>query len=157
MNRQTRWNPFEEMFSFQRDIDQLFNRFWADAPRGQAQTQPQPQPWTSSLQVQATEQGWRMDVPLPGINPEHVVLEVAGNNLSIRAEEPGDGHGTARHVRYDQTITLPPFLDVEKISAAHRHGLLQLTIPLKESVKPRRLQIRAEADHPVEAKQLANA
>jgi HSP20 family protein len=138
MNGLTRWSPFEEMFSFQRDVDQLFNRFWNDAPARARSAQP----WSSTMQVNASEQGWRIDVPLPGINPEHVVLEVAGNTLSIRAEEPGEGTNE-KQVRYEQTITVPPFLDVENISATHRHGLLQLTVPLKESVKPRRVQIEA--------------
>lgn len=154
MTRQTRWNPFEEMFTFQRDMDRLFNRFWTDAPR--AQQAPQ-QPWSSTLQVNATDQGWQVDVPLPGINPDHVVLEAAGNTLSIRAEEPGDGAGGERRIRYDQTVTVPPFLDVERISATHRHGLLQLTIPLKESVKPRRVQIQAGRAEPSDRKQLTNA
>ena len=42
--------------------------------------------------------------------------------------------------RYEQTLTIPQFLDTKKISASHRHGLLQLTLPLKESVKPRRVE-----------------
>ncbi|MBA2603350.1 MAG: hypothetical protein H0U94_07170 [Acidobacteria bacterium] len=37
-------------------------------------------------------------------------------------------------------MTIPQFLDTKKISASHRHGLLQLTLPLKESVKPRRVE-----------------
>ena len=67
-------------------------------------------------------------------------LEAAGNTLSIRAEVPqGDGRGN--QVRYQQTLTVPQFLDIEKLSAKHEHGMLQLTLPLKESVKPRRIQI----------------
>ena len=44
-------------------------------------------------------------------------------------------------MRYEQTLTVPQFLDLDKISASYRHGMLQLTLPLKESVKPRRIQI----------------
>lgn len=142
MTRQSRWNPFEEMFSFQRDIDQLFNRFWTDAPR---MAQP---PLSSSLQVNATDQGWRVDVPLPGIDPQHVVLEASGNSLSIRAEEPGEGDTAPRRLLYEQTVTVPPFLDVDKISATHQHGLLRLSIPLKESVKPRRVPIQGGQAQP---------
>jgi hypothetical protein len=32
------------------------------------------------------------------------------------------------------------------ISASHRHGMLQLTLPVKESVKPRRIQIDGVTD-----------
>ena len=79
-----------------------------------------------------------------------VGLEAAGNTLSIRAEVPSDG-GNANSTRYEQTFTVPQFLDLEKVSASHRHGMLRLTIPLKEAVKPRRIEISTTGD----AKQLA--
>jgi HSP20 family molecular chaperone IbpA len=56
--------------------------------------------------------------------------------------------------RYEQTVTLPQFLDVDKLSASHRHGMLQLTLPLKESVRPRRIEIASAAE---DRKQLTTA
>jgi hypothetical protein len=43
-----------------------------------------------SFQVNTTDDGWAVDVPLPGVDPKNVNLEVAGTTLTIRAEEPGD-------------------------------------------------------------------
>jgi HSP20 family molecular chaperone IbpA len=43
-----------------------------------------------------------------------------------------------RTTRDEQTLTLPPFLEVDKLSASHRHGMLQLTVPRRESAKRRR-------------------
>lgn len=146
MFEMTRVNPFEQMFNFQREVDRLFNQFWSDLPTRTAVASP------SSFQVNTTEDGWRIDVPLPGIDPAHVTLDVAGNTLSIRAEEPGPDK-KERVVRYEQTLTVPQFLDLDKISASHRHGLLSLTLPLKESVKPRRVQITSGT----EQKKLAGA
>jgi hypothetical protein len=40
-----------------------------------------------------------------------------------------------------QSLTLPQFLNLDAMLAAHRHGMLELTLPLKDSVKPRRIQI----------------
>ncbi len=140
----TRWSPFEEMFNFQREVDRLFNRFWSDLPsRSTAAASP------GSFQVNANDDGWRIDVPLPGVDPKNVKLEVAGNTLSIRAHEPGETTD-APAFQYEQTLTIPQFLDLEKLAASHRHGMLRLTLPLKESVKPRRIEISTE-DH----KQLA--
>src|SRR5581483_1355264 len=130
----TRSNPFEQMFNFQREVDRLFNQFWSDLPTRPAIASP------NAIQVNSTQDGWRIDVPLPGIDPANVSLDVAGNTLSIRAEETGPDKKT-RVVRYEQTVTVPQFLDLDKIAASHRHGLLSLTLPLKESVKPRRVQI----------------
>ena len=94
--------------------------------------------------MNATEDGWRIDIPIPGIDPKDVNLDVAGNTLSIRAEATsGDDRNTSVG-RYEQSFTIPPFLDLEKLSASHRHGMLRLTLPLKDSVKPRRIQIETQ-------------
>lgn len=65
------------------------------------------------FRVHTCNDSWRIDVPLPGIDPQHVELEAAGNS---------------------------------KIGASHRHGMLQLTLPLKENVKPRRIDIEGASD-----------
>ena len=93
----------------------------------------------------AVDDGWRVDVPLPGTDPKDVALEVAGNNLSIRAEVSSEGKDNSV-TRYEQTLVIPQFLDLEKLTATHRHGMLRLTLPLKDSVKPRRVQIETEAE-----------
>lgn len=139
----TRWSPFDDVFNFQREVDRLFNQFWSDLP---TRTAANP---ATSFQVSTTEDGWRIDVPMPGIDPEHVTLEVAGNTLSIRAEVPPEKGNKDRNVaRYEQTLTVPPFLDVDKLTATHRHGMLRLVLPLKESVRPRRVQIDAQHEEP---------
>jgi HSP20 family protein len=74
-----------------------------------------------------------------------VSLEVAGNNLTIRAEGPSEGKDQ-NVLRYEQTLMIPQFLDLERLTASHRHGMLRLTLPLKESVKPRRIQIDTEVE-----------
>jgi HSP20 family protein len=141
----TRWNSFDDVFNFQREVDRLFNQFWTDLPTRTA-TGPSP-----SFHVNQTDEGWRVDVPLPGIDPKDVSLEVAGNNLTIRAEVPSDG-GNTNVSHYEQTLMIPQFLDLEKLTASHRHGMLRLTLPLKESVKPRRVQIET---HMEDQKQLS--
>src|SRR5688572_30768398 len=142
----TRWNPLDDVFSFQREIDRMFNQFWSDLPTRTAAGQ------SPSFQANTTDDGWRIDVPLPGIDPQHVNLEVAGSTLTIRAEEPGEKG--ERALRYEQSFTIPQFLDLEKISASHKHGMLRLTVPLKESVKPRRIQIERQLE---DQRQLAGA
>lgn len=63
--------------------------------------------------------------------------------VSIRAEVPGERKNEPA-TRYEQTLTVPQLLDVDKLTATHRHGMLQLALPLKEHVKPRRVQVAVE-------------
>lgn len=140
----TRWTQYDDIFNFQREVDRLFNRFWSDLPtRTAVSTSP-------AFQVHTTDDGWQVDVPLPGIDPQYVNLEVAGNTLSIRVEVPGDKQREA--FRHEQTLSIPPFLDLEKLQASHQHGMLRLTMPLKDAVRPRRVQIQV----PEEQRQLAS-
>lgn len=131
----TRWSPFDEIFNIQRAVDRLFNDFWSDLPTRPAAAS------SGAFQVNTTDEGWRIDVPLPGIDPEHVALEVAGNTLHIRVEEPDTQKKGSTITRHEHTLTLPQFLDIEHLRATNRFGMLQLTVPLKESVRPRRVQI----------------
>jgi len=134
-------DPFDSFFTLQRVFDRMFNQFWTDLPSRTTNTR-------SSFQVQSDDDRWRIDVPLPGVDPKDVSLEVAGNTLTIRAGQPGtEGRQNARQgYQYEQTLTIPQFLDLERISAAHKHGMLELTVPVKESVKPRRIQIAGVDD-----------
>jgi HSP20 family protein len=118
----------------------MFERFWNELP---ARTAASP---SNGFQVKANEDGWRIDIPIPGIDPKNVALEAAGTTLTIRAVEPGDEKSGNGGVRYEQSFTVPQFLDIERVSASHRHGMLELTLPLKESVKPRRIQIAGTGD-----------
>lgn len=141
----TRWNSVDDFFTFQRQLESVFDQFWSELP-GRTAAGHSP-----SFQVTTTNDGWRVDVPLPGIDPRNVSLDAAGHTVTIRAEQPVSNDAAA--VRYEQSFAVPQFLDVEKISASYRHGMLQLTLPLKDSVKPRRIHIEGVTDQ----KQIASA
>ena len=151
-------NSFDNLFALQREFDRMFNQFWTDLPARPANAQP-------SFQVQSDDHQWRIDVPLPGVDPKDVSVEVAGVTLTIRAGQAKTGSQANRpSYRYEQTMTIPTFLDVERMSATHQHGMLQLTVPVKDSVKPRRIPIAVnderpalEKNHADDRKQLTSA
>lgn len=130
-------NPFDNFFQAQREFDRMFNQFWTDLPARTTNARP-------SFNVSASDDQWRVDVPLAGVDPKNVSLEAAGNTLTIRAVEPKTSD--REEYRYEQTLTIPQFLDLEKISAAHRHGMLELTIPVRDAVKPRKIQISGASE-----------
>ena len=141
----TRWNSVDDFFTLRRQLESVFDQFWNELPdRTAAGHSP-------SFQVTTTDDGWRIDVPLPGIDPQNVNLDAAGHSVTIRGEQPASSNTSA--ARYEQSFAVPQFLDVEKMSASYRHGMLQLTLPLKDSVKPRRIHIEGVTDQ----KQIASA
>jgi len=138
----TRLSRVDDVFNVQREMDRIFNQFWSDLPKQSAAPSS-----SMPFHVNAADDGWRIDVPLPGVDPKHVHLEVAGSTLSIHTDAADDDKD-ANVARYEQTFTIPQFLDLEKLSASHQHGMLRLKLPLKESVKPRRIQIETQDGQP---------
>ena len=146
---QSRWNTLDDIFNFHKEADRLFDQFWNDLPMRTASRT------TIPVQVHADDESWRVDVPMPGIDPQDVTLEVTGNTLTIRADHTDGEKGKGDRLQFEQSVTVPQFLDLEKVSATHRHGMLRLTLPLKESVKPRRIAIERMGEE--EPKQLTTA
>ncbi|MFJ3030336.1 Hsp20/alpha crystallin family protein [Curtobacterium sp. NPDC087080] len=89
-----------------------------------------------------------LDVDLPGIDPGSVDVDVDGSVLTIRAERTlGAPEGSQWLTRERQPgtfvrqLTLGDHLDTARISAAYDNGVLSVTIPVKESAKPRKIDV----------------
>ena len=137
----SRWNSIDDVFNLHREVERLFNQAWSEMPLQRVENASPSFP----LQVRSSDEGWSVNVPLPGIDPKDVKLEVAGNTLTIRAEVPREDKD-APVARYEQSLTVPQFVDLDKLTATHRHGMLHLAMPIKDSVKPRKIEIQAQHD-----------
>jgi len=134
-----RWSPFDDLPALADQFERQLGQ-WSRPSRG-AGIMP-------SVDVVPDENGWRLRVALPGVSPENLEVNLNGQKVHIRANEERDTITT----RFEETVALPDSVDVEKITAMFRHGLLELTLPLKEAVKPHRIEISTETP-----KQLATA
>ena len=91
-----------------------------------------------------------LEFDLPGVSPETIDLDVERNVLTIRAERVsnnGDWQMLANErVRgaYSRQLVLGDNLDLDKIEAAYRNGVLRLVVPVAEKAKPRKIEIQAE-------------
>ncbi|MBM3779886.1 MAG: hypothetical protein FJW23_16890, partial [Acidimicrobiia bacterium] len=87
----TRWNPVDDM-AFQREFDRLFNQIWGGAPTRAAAP-------AASFHVRTLEDGWQVSIPIPGIDPKQVAIDVSGQTLTVHAE-PDRAEGP--YTRFDQ-------------------------------------------------------
>jgi HSP20 family protein len=140
----TRWSPFEELTSLHREVDRLFNRAWGDSPAASTAATA----FVPAIEVASEKDGWNVRLALPGVDPQDVHVEVAGNTLTVRGErrretknEPYMSEIT--YGRFERSLTLPDSIDGEKVTAVYKNGLLELALPLRESVKPRKIEIGA--------------
>jgi HSP20 family protein len=141
----TRWSPFEELTSLHREMDRLFGRAFGDvqaAPTSQAAFAP-------AIEVASDKDGWNVRLALPGVEPKDVHIEVAGNTLTVKGERRPETKNEPymteiTYGRFERTLQLPESIDGEKVLATYRNGLLELRLPLRESVKPRKIEIAVE-------------
>lgn len=152
----TRWSPFEELTSLHREMDRLFTRAFGDS---QAATSASPAAFAPAIEVTSEKDGWNVRLALPGVDPKDVHIEVAGNTLTVKGERRPDTRNEPylseiTYGRFERTLQLPESIDGEKVAATYRNGLLDLRLPLRESVKPRKIEVAVEGEKKDE-KQLA--
>ena len=95
-----------------------------------------------------------MDVP--GLHVENLEIELENDTLTIRGERPfpyshEDGGGPVRRIergfgRFERTLRVPAGLDPESVQADLHDGVLTLRIPKPETLRPRRIEIKAETN-----------
>ena len=138
MNDVMRWNPFDELRRFADEFDRRISS-WSPRASG----------FFSPIQVSSTDEGRRIRVALPGIAPENVEVSVAGQTVHVRAVEKNADDVVTR---YEELIALPESIDSDRVTASLRHGMLDLTLPYREDIKPRRIEVVTN-----ERKQLSSA
>ena len=120
---------------------------------------------TTNRPVAMPMDAWRegdrfvLEFDLPGVSPESVDLDVERNVLTIRAERVatnGDWQMLASERprgAFSRQLVLGDNLDLERIEAAYRDGVLRLHVPVAEKAKPRKIEVRTDADDrtPIEA------
>lgn len=134
-------NPFEEL---QNEIDQVFNRVWASTEDGGR--------WTTSASypVDITEEDDHITVEaeLPGFKRDEISVTMEQGVLTIDAErkvEEKKGHpqlNERRWTRVTRSFRLGQAVDEGKVDAKLEDGVLTLTLPKREEVKPRRIEVK---------------
>jgi HSP20 family protein len=87
---------------------------------------------------------------LPGVDPQSIDLTVDQHMLTIRAERHAQSMDGAEvlaserpHGTFTRRVFLGDTLDTGQISAEYHNGVLELTIPVSERAKPRKIEVAA--------------
>jgi len=91
--------------------------------------------------------GYTLEVEMPGVNKDGLDVSVENNELTIvgrRSLPVVEGtlvHHESRPENFRRTFELHPSIDANKISARVEQGLVTLTLPKAEHVKPRKITV----------------
>lgn len=144
-----RGSPFPELVSLRQAMDRLFedsfvrpNQFFHGVDGGMP------------LDVRSTADGLEIEASLPGVRPDDVDITVEGGTLAISASTTADdrqerGDYLVHEIRrgsVSRSIALPTGYEADKATASFDNGLLRLSIPKAEQLKPRQIRITPSAD-----------
>jgi len=91
--------------------------------------------------------GYTLEVEMPGVSKDNLEMWVENNELTIvgrRSMPAVEGtliHRESRPESFRRTFELDPSIDAEKISAKIEQGVVTLTLPKAEQVKPRKITV----------------
>jgi len=145
-----RWEPLRDMVSLREAMDRLFEDSFV-GPRWTT-------PWSAdsgnalAMDVYEKDDAFVVTAPVPGIKPEEVEITVTGNTLTIKGETKAEqreekGNYLRQEVRYgsfERSMTLPLDVQGDKAEAAFENGVLTLTLPKAEAVKPKSIKINVK-------------
>jgi len=102
---------------------------------------------TPVVNIFETKDGYALEAEMPGVNKDGLEITLEGNEITLlgrRAAEPVNGEVLFRErsaADYRRVFELDPAIDTGKISAKMEQGMLMLTLPKSERVKPRKITV----------------
>jgi len=103
--------------------------------------------WAPAADVTEADDAYRVEVDLPGVRRDDVDVEVSGQELTVSGEiGERDREGvlrrsTRRTGRFEYRMLLPAEVNTEAVKAGMADGVLTITVPKAEAVKPRHIAI----------------
>ncbi len=146
MSNLTRWEPVREMVTLRDAMDRLFDEAFTRPWYGDGgNTLGMP-----AVDMYQTDDDVIVKATVPGMKPEDIQISVTGDTLTIKGEtkEETDNKEKAYHIRerrwgsFERTITLPTNVRSDKAQADFENGVLSITLPKAEDVKPKTITVK---------------
>jgi HSP20 family protein len=101
-----------------------------------------------AVNVFETPEGYVLEAEMPGVNKEGLMLSLEGNLLEIEGRRQTQGvpgveplYRESAAAGFHRVFQLDPAIETAKISAKIEQGLLTVTLPKAEAVKPRKIAV----------------
>lgn len=99
------------------------------------------------VNIYETRDGYALEAEMPGVNKDGLEITLEGHEITIvgrRAAEVGSGErlcGERHGADYRRVFEIDPAIDTGRIAARMDQGILFLTLPKSEQVKPRKITV----------------
>ena len=144
----TRNNPWNVHGShLQNEIRNVFDRFFQGEESDQSNVVTSQ--WTPRVDIKEEDNRFVILADIPGVDPKDIEITMEKGILSIKGErksettaENGKATRTERlHGVFYRRFALPDSADADGIKASGKHGVLEVSIPKRAEVAPRRINV----------------
>ena len=143
-----RWDPFADMAQLREQVNRLFEQSITRTGHEPASLRT----WAPVVDIAETDDALLMHVELPGVNPAEINIQVEGDTLTLRGErkfhQEEKGKQYVRIERaygaFQRSFTLNVPIKQDQVHAAYRDGVLEITLPKAEEVKPKLIKVNIE-------------
>ncbi len=141
-----RWEPAREIMTLREAMDQLFNdAFTSSAGVRKVASTP-------LVDMYQTDDDIVIKATLPGFAKDDVDITLTDNVLTLRGnvEKEEKNEGKSYYIReqsytnFERSLRLPVDVELEKAEALFKDGILTITLPKAEAVKPKSIMIKAK-------------
>jgi HSP20 family protein len=143
-----RWEPFRDMMSLRDAMDRMFEERFLRPPVPFGN-------WGEgalAIDMYETDDSVVVKTAIAGVKAEEIDVSITGDTLTVKAEtreeeEVKRENYLRRERRYGsscRSVTLPGGLETDKAEADYTDGILTLTFPKAEEVKPKSIKIKAK-------------
>jgi HSP20 family protein len=148
MSNLTRWEPAREMMTLREAMDRLFD----DAFTRPLSIRDGWSMATPAIDMYQTDNDVVVKASIPGMKAEDVQINVTGDILTLKGEvrQENEQKEQTWHIReqrfgsFERSIVLPTDVKSDKAEAVFENGILTVTLPKADEVKPKTINIKAK-------------
>jgi HSP20 family protein len=141
------WRPFREVNRLRSEMDRLWDDYFGSGRRGLQPLQPE---FAPAVDVKELPEAIVVKAEVPGIDAKEINIAVTGDILTIKGEKKSEREEKEANYHlversygsFSRAIKLPAVVDLDKIDAKYDQGVLTVTCPKKEAVKPKSIEIK---------------
>ena len=138
--------PTRNLFSLHNEMGRIFGDLFAPHEGG---TDTERISWMPTVDISETENGYEIRAELPGVSEDDVNVSLTNNVLIVKGEKRQEAETEGknyhrverRYGNFQRRFTLPSEVETDDIKAEFSDGVLTLSIPKPEAVKPTEIPI----------------
>jgi len=141
------WRPFHEL---KKEMDRLFEEFFGT--KSLFPERWEAIEWVPAVDVSETDTEVIVKADLPGVKPEDIEINIVDNVLTIKGEKKRETEEKKENFyrveryygSFMRAIQLPSEVDVEKVKATYKDGVLKIVLPKKAEAARKVIKVEVE-------------